>query len=448
MADILVVDDDSQVIEQTCRLLADMDHTSDFLVESGFLIAKMESRPVDLVLLDVNMPDVDGLTLLTEIKSNPKLAETPVIMVTGETEEGLIAQCFQLGAVDFINKPIRPLELQSRVRIALETRKHILAINKKKDDLAREKAFSDTILNSMEDSIVVLENKNLTVVDANDSYLKKVGKKRSELIGKPCFSEGQKNFHPCYPCSDKTETCVLAETLRSGKITYQEFQNRDENKQQRFTKIITIPIKLPSNKTEQVLLIARDITKARILQDRLKHLAFHDVLTGLPNRQLFYDRIHQSLAMSRRHDKMMAVMFFDLDRFKKVNDTLGHDIGDLLLIEVAKRLTACVRKSDTIARLGGDEFTAVLNEVEHVDQINILANKILKSLGDKFYLGEHSLNVTSSIGVALFPQDGENMETLTKHADKALYQAKGAGRNNVQFYSKGKSKKKSGKSQG
>jgi PleD family two-component response regulator len=144
MAEILVVDDDSQTIEQTCRLIADIGHSADFLVESRFLISKMEARPVDLVLLDVNMPGVDGLTLLQELKSHPTLAETPVIMVTGETGEGLISQCFEMGAVDFINKPIRPLELQSRVRIALETRRHILAINKKRDDLQREKAFSDS----------------------------------------------------------------------------------------------------------------------------------------------------------------------------------------------------------------------------------------------------------------------------------------------------------------
>ncbi len=441
MAEILVVDDDSQAIEQSCRLIADLGHTADFLVESRFLVAKMEAHAPDLLLLDVNMPDVDGLTLLGELKAHPALADIPVIMVTGETGEGLISQCFQMGAVDFISKPIRPLELQSRVRIALETREHILAIKRKNDALERAKAFSETILNSMEDAIVVLNKYDLTVVDANQVYLEKVGSTLEDVVGQPCYSTGREMYHPCYPCHGHSDSCILTDTLLSGNTADQEFQSRDEKGDKRYTKIITIPINRPGKETDQILMVVRDVTKARLLQDRLRHLAFHDVLTGLPNRQLFYDRIHQSLAMSRRHNQMMAVMFFDLDRFKHVNDTLGHDVGDLLLVEVARRLQDCVRKSDTIARMGGDEFTAVLNEVKNVGQVRKVANKILKSLGKKFNLGKHTLTVTSSIGVAFFPNDGEDMESLTKHADKALYRAKGAGRNNVQFYSDPKDKK-------
>ncbi|MBF0454682.1 MAG: diguanylate cyclase [Magnetococcales bacterium] len=432
MAEILVVDDDSQVVEQTARLIADSGHTSDFLMESRFLVPKLESRLADLVLLDVNMPDVDGLTLLKALKSHPTLSEIPVIMVTGETEEKLISQCFEMGAVDFIHKPIRPLELQSRVRIALETRQHILSIKKKNEDLKRAKAFSDTVLNSMEDAIVVLKRQDLSVVDANESFLKVVGQTRKALMGSQLYhAEGPAS---CYPCNDADDTTLLIEMLRGGETAYQTFSSRDEHNEKCYTKVITIPIDVPGKVSDQILLIGRDITKARLLQDKLKHLAFHDVLTGLPNRQLFYDRIHQSLAMSRRHNKRMAIMFFDLDRFKQVNDTLGHDIGDLLLIEVARRLITCIRKSDTIARLGGDEFTAILNEVESVQQVHVVAEKILKSLAADFFLSEHTVNITSSIGVALFPQDGENMEMLTKHADKALYAAKAAGRNMVQFF--------------
>ncbi|MBF0357954.1 MAG: diguanylate cyclase [Magnetococcales bacterium] len=441
MAEILVVDDDSQVVEQTCRLITDMGHNADFLVESSLLVAKLEAGQVDLILLDVNMPVVDGISLLKELKANQKFVDIPVIMVTGETGEKLISQCFEIGAVDFINKPIRPLELQSRVRIALETRQHILAINKKNGDLARAKAFSETILNSMDDAIVVLNESDFSVVDANIVFQEKVGKSLSELLGAPCYDTGREPFHPCYPCNGHTPSCILSATISSGNTNDQEYQHGYEQNGKRYTKVITIPIKRPDKKTDHILLISRDVTQARLLQDRLRHLAFHDVLTGLPNRQLFYDRIDQSIAISNRSKKMMAIMFFDLDRFKKVNDTLGHDVGDQLLVEVANRLSSCVRKSDTIARMGGDEFTAVLNGVDTVSQVEKLANKILKSLGKKFILGEHSINVTSSIGISLFPKDGENIDTLTKNADKALYLAKGAGRNNAQFYSKTSAKK-------
>ncbi len=309
MAEILVVDDDSQAIEQTCRLISDIGHTTDFLVESRYLIPKLEAHKVDLVLLDVNMPDVDGLTLLKELKAHPTLNKIPVIMVTGETGEGLISQCFQMGAVDFVNKPIRPLELQSRVRIALETQEHIVDINKKNDDLAQAKAFSETIFNSMEDALVVLNKNDLSVVDANRVFVEKVGQPISAIVGAPCYFTARKLYHPCYPCHGHSDACILSDTIQSGSSNYQEFQYEHEQGDIRYTKIITIPIKRPGKDVDKILLIARDVTKARLLQDRLRHLAFHDVLTSLPNRQLFYDRINQSLAMSHRKNKMMAVMF-------------------------------------------------------------------------------------------------------------------------------------------
>lgn len=435
MAEILVVDDDSQTIEQTCRLIADLGHGYDFLVESRYLVAKLEARPTDLILLDVNMPEVDGLTLLQEIKSHPQIAEIPVIMVTGERGEELISRCFALGAVDFIGKPIRPLELQSRVRIALETRQHILAIRKTNAELTRANAFSQAIINSMEEAIMVINKQDFSLEDANRVFFELVGKPKNALIGNVCYSTGRQVLHPCHPCHGYTAACVLEDTLLTGQGTNREFEYRDEKGEARYTRMITLPINPPGMESEQILLIARDITRGRRLRDKFKHLAFHDVLTGLPNRQLFHDRIHQSLARSRRYSKLMAVMYFDLDRFKEINDTLGHDVGDLLLIEVAKRLTACVRRSDTIARLGGDEFTAVLNEVESKLQVKNVAHKILKNLEEPFYLDGHTVNITSSIGVAFFPRDGETLESLTKCADQALYWAKGAGRNNVQFFS-------------
>ncbi|MBF0446608.1 MAG: diguanylate cyclase [Magnetococcales bacterium] len=435
MADILVVDDDSQAIEQGCRLLVEMGHTYDFLLESKYLIAKMESRSFDLVLLDVNMPDVDGLTLLKQLKFHSTLSKIPVIMVTGETGEGLVSRCFEMGAVDFINKPIRPLDLQSRVRIALETQAHILSIHNKSEALRQAKAFSDAILNSMEEALLVLDRVDFLMIEVNQVFLEQMQVTRQSLIGQPCHATANRPEHPCYPCSGYGIDCLLNETLKTGKMVTQEIQHADENSQTRYTKIITTPIRQEGRSAAPVLLVARDVTKARLLQDRLKHMAFHDVLTGLPNRQLFYDRIYQSLAMSRRYNKMMAVMFFDLDRFKVINDTLGHDIGDLLLVEVAKRLVEGVRQSDTIARMGGDEFTAVLNEVDDIAQVQKVARKILQALAAEFCLGEHRLTITTSIGISLFPQDGKSMEELTKHADKALYQAKGAGRNTVRFYS-------------
>lgn len=169
-------------------------------------------------------------------------------------------------------------------------------------------------------------------------------------------------------------------------------------------------------------------------ESRLNQLAYHDVLTDLPNRLLFQDRLEHALAVARRAGYRVALLFLDLDRFKKINDTLGHDWGDNLLREVAQRLTGCVRASDTVARLGGDEFMVILDRVDDLPQVAAVAQKILTRLAHPIEMRGYSLFTTASIGISLFPNDGDKVETLMKCADSAMYRAKEMGRNNYQLY--------------
>jgi diguanylate cyclase (GGDEF)-like protein len=168
---------------------------------------------------------------------------------------------------------------------------------------------------------------------------------------------------------------------------------------------------------------------------RVEYLAYHDGLTGLPNRSMFSKLLAQRISEARRYDKQLAVAFLDLDRFKQINDTLGHEAGDQLLVEVAARLQGCVRDSDTVARLGGDEFVVLLPEMEDGKQAIVVAQKILAVIGKAFTLIGHEFRVTASIGISVYPQDGQDEQTLTKNADIAMYQAKAEGKNNFQFYS-------------
>jgi diguanylate cyclase (GGDEF)-like protein len=168
---------------------------------------------------------------------------------------------------------------------------------------------------------------------------------------------------------------------------------------------------------------------------RVEYLAYHDGLTGLPNRSMFSKLLSQRISESRRYDRQLAVAFLDLDRFKQINDTLGHEAGDQLLQEVATRLQGCVRDSDTVARLGGDEFVVLLPELEDVKYAAAVAHKILAVIGRTFTLIGHEFRVTASIGISVYPQDGQDEQTLTKNADIAMYQAKAEGKNNFQFYS-------------
>ena len=180
--------------------------------------------------------------------------------------------------------------------------------------------------------------------------------------------------------------------------------------------------------------IFSDITQRKETEQQLEFLAYHDPLTRLPNRLLLRDRFDKAAAASMRNETMAALLFLDLDQFKNVNDTLGHEIGDLLLLGVAERLSACVRDTDTISRLGGDEFVILLPELQDVSTVSTVAQKVLEHLADPFDIRGHILNTSFSIGIGLYPDDGTDFDTLLKLADAAMYYAKDCGRNTYRFY--------------
>lgn len=177
-----------------------------------------------------------------------------------------------------------------------------------------------------------------------------------------------------------------------------------------------------------------NITERKAIEERIRHLAHYDMLTGLPNRALLTDRMHQALALARRDKGMLAVMFLDLDKFKPVNDTFGHDIGDLLLKEVAKRLLDSGRASDTVARIGGDEFVVLLPVIEQKQDATVVAKKILHALNRPFEIAGHSLDISTSIGIAIYPEHADDEKLLLINADVAMYHAKKNGRDSFMFY--------------
>lgn len=187
-------------------------------------------------------------------------------------------------------------------------------------------------------------------------------------------------------------------------------------------------------KITHYLAIFSDITQRKQAEQRLSYLAYYDSLTGLPNRALFDDRLTRAIQHAHLHQSLVAVMFLDLDRFKYVNDTWGHAIGDLLLKAVAKRLTEVVEKTDTVARFGGDDFTVVLESVANTEDVALVAQKILDAILSPFNLGGRETFITTSIGISLYPTDGSDADTLLKNADVAMYRAKEGGKNNYQFF--------------
>ena len=180
-------------------------------------------------------------------------------------------------------------------------------------------------------------------------------------------------------------------------------------------------------------MVFRDVSEARSAALKMSHLAQHDFLTDLPNPVLLNDRIAQAIALARRYGKQLAVLFLDLDHFKRINDSLGHAAGDKLLQSVALRLKACVRASDTVSRKGGDEFVVLLSEIAHAEHAARSAEKIIAAVTAVHHVPGHELDVTASIGISIFPLDGEDADTLLKAADAAMYRAKEDGRNNYRF---------------
>ncbi len=227
----------------------------------------------------------------------------------------------------------------------------------------------------------------------------------------------------------------LIEPLRNGEKEYIAFETVHRRKNGSLYPV-EARLQLSHRETPQVFVsIIQDITERMQTQERLHHLAHHDVLTDLPNRMLFMDRLEHALSRARRAGCLVAVLFLDMDRFKIINDTLGHDVGDRLLQAFGLRLCACVRDGDTVARHGGDEFVIVLEDVATVDDVPAMARKILNTLAQPFQIDDRELFMTSSIGISLHPSDGQDAPTLLKNADTAMYRAKGTGRNTYQFYS-------------
>ena len=181
--------------------------------------------------------------------------------------------------------------------------------------------------------------------------------------------------------------------------------------------------------------VLHDVTERQQAEQRLIYLAQFDALTGLPTRILFHDRATQALARADREEKLVAIMYLDLDKFKGVNDSFGHHVGDELLKSVAKRITSCLRNVDTVSRMGGDEFTVILESIPHIDNATIVAEKVLDIMRQPFTLEGHEIHMTTSIGITLYPMDDKDLNSLIKDADHAMYRAKEAGRNNFQLFS-------------
>jgi diguanylate cyclase (GGDEF)-like protein/PAS domain S-box-containing protein len=252
--------------------------------------------------------------------------------------------------------------------------------------------------------------------------------KVSQAIGQPVYSYVAAEYLDAYR--------TFHERILGGEAGTLEFEIVGRKGTRRWMESRSGPWRNPVNGQIMRFAICRDITERRRSQAQIQYLAYHDTLTGLPNRALLLDRLERALAQAERYNQLMALLYLDLDHFKLINDTLGHGVGDGLLKEVAARLSSALREEDTVVRLGGDEFLIILPRIFVAHDATPVAEKVTAALSRTFVIYGHELHVTASIGISLYPKDGRDKETLMEHADAALYQAKEAGRNTYQFFNR------------
>ncbi|HJV88647.1 MAG TPA: EAL domain-containing protein [Noviherbaspirillum sp.] len=274
---------------------------------------------------------------------------------------------------------------------------------------------------------VMITDRNGVIEYINPWFSRITGYQPEEILGKTPRVLRSGATHP--------ETHKrMWDTILSGKEWTGELHNTKKNGDTYWCLETISPLKDENGEVSHFVAITEDISERKQTEQTIRHLAFHDPLTGLPNRRLFNDRLHQAAALRHRADNAFALMLLDLDRFKTVNDTLGHDIGDALLKAVAARLLAAMRQGDTLARMGGDEFAVLALAMSHPEEVARLAEKLAEILKEPFHLYGHELYVTTSMGVTLYPGDAGDAEALVRNADIALYRAKDMGRNNFQFF--------------
>jgi len=415
---ILIIDDD-EVDRMTVKR-----HLKSIIADGNIAEAinasdawkKIEEKQFDCIFLDYLLPDSDGLTVLTKLRNEAQY--TPVIMLTGHGDERLVVDIMRAGASDYIPKE----------KISRETLSHSLhaalrlSLAEKEKNLAEEKLLESNkrifdILESISDAFFALDE-SYTITYLNKQAEKLLLAQRVKLLHNNIFD--QLNNLPDW----FKEAITAATNNKQVESCEGEYQ-----KTGKWLEAQIYPGK------EGVSVYFRDITSRKQIENRLNHLANYDALTELPNRVLLMDRITQALTRAPWNNRKGAIMFCDLDRFKVINDSLGHNIGDELLKQVAQRLLECTRSGDTVARLGGDEFVIVLTDMAKIEDINAVAQKIIENISQPMQLEQQEICITASIGISIFPEDSNTPDELLKHADTAMYRAKDRGKNCYQLYS-------------
>lgn len=386
-------------------------------------LKRLSMGGIDAILVDLVLPDSVGIdTFDLLFAASP---HTPIMTLSTVEDEGLAIDAVQRGAQGYLAKGYFVSSLVP------QTIRHSIQRKAVEENFYKEKARAEIALNSIGDAVIC------TDMQGNIDYLNiaaetMTGWSREEAFGHPIGDVFKIVNGITRELQRNTVELVLQKNAPIGLPVDTLLIRRDGS--EAVIEDSAAPIYDWDGQPSGVVIVFHDVSATRSMTKKMLHLAQHDFLTNLPNRLLLKDRIDQAIALAKRNNTQLAILFLDLDKFKHINDSLGHAAGDALLQSVAQRLITCVRASDTVSRQGGDEFIILLSENSCDDGVALIANKILTALTLPYFIGEGASHITTSIGVSIYPADGDDAETLIKNADAAMYYAKEKGRNNYQFF--------------
>ncbi|HEY2464937.1 MAG TPA: EAL domain-containing protein [Steroidobacteraceae bacterium] len=414
---VLIADDDAILREIAAAMLKEAGFAVQTVASGDAAVAACALRMPDIALLDVEMAEGDGYQACTNIRFLPGGADLPIVMVTGCDDTASIDQAYEAGATDFIVKPINWTLLTHRIRYVMRGARTIEALRfSEQKNAALLKAIPDGIF----------------LVDSSGS----IGHCFSPIEGLAHIKETEaQSLFDLLPLAKRGHAMDCLSAALRGEPAVFEFSAEDKATPIRHFECRYLP-----NSAGQVLAIIRDITARKETDARIHRLAYFDALTGLPNREWIREYLSQVLSEARRRHRHLALLYVDLDQFKRVNDTLGHGTGDALLRQVAERLQGAVDQigvdgvQGQIARLGGDEFMIVLTGLRDAMHAEQAAARMLTEHAVPYWQASYELVVTSSIGIAKYPEHGDDVQSLLKNAEAAMYEAKSSGRNQLRVY--------------
>lgn len=415
---------DANLLAKVLNTAEDNHFSVEWLRQLSAGIERIKSRDIDAIVVDLSLPDSHGIATFDQLFA--AVPHTPIVILTKNKEEGLAIEAMKRGAHGYLSQG------HFINQLVPQTLRNIIQRKTIEESFYKEKTRAEIALNSISDAVIC------TDLYGNIDYLNIAaesitGWQRDEASGLPIEQVFKIINSATREPPDRNPVHLVLEQDEAMGLSAGTLLIRRDGREIAIEDSAS-PIHNWDGDITGAVIVFHDVSAALSMTLKMAHLAQHDFLTNLPNRLLLNDRIAQAITLAKRNNKQVAILFLDLDNFKHINDSLGHAIGDKLLQSVTQRLKRCVRSSDTVSRQGGDEFVILLSVGNSSIDTALTADKILSELSMPHAFDGSELHITTSIGISIYPEDGNDAETLIKNADTAMYHAKENGRNNYQFF--------------